>query len=344
MAKKTILGVDIGYDRLKLALVNGNNVLQTASAGMPENLVREGRITSREIMSDLIRQTLKDHHIRANNAAFVLPNEMVYIKNVDMPMMSAAQLVYNLPFEFNDYITGEVKDYIFDYAVLDKEETPSEGETESAFADENGAAETLELMAVGTQKVVVEEAQDILRKAGLKLVKAAPAVSAYIALIRERREEIMQNMTEFGILDLGYESIRMYMFRGDRHVTTRVLEVGLSNLDDALADAYGVDVHLAHTYLLSNFENCQQREECTTAYENIAVELMRAMNFYRFSNPDSDMSDLWLCGGGAMIRPLIQTIGEMLDVRIHPAEELVPGGEAIEECNSFVQAVGITME
>ena len=28
------------------------------------------------------------------------------------------QLVYNLPFEFNDYITGEIRDYVFDYAVI----------------------------------------------------------------------------------------------------------------------------------------------------------------------------------------------------------------------------------
>jgi type IV pilus assembly protein PilM len=103
-------------------------------------------------------------------------------------------------------------------------------------------------------------------------------------------------------------------------------------------------VHLAHTYLMSNFENCLEREECTTAYENIAVELMRALNFYRFSNPDSDLSDLWLCGGGAVIRPLTDMIGEMLDINLHPASELVPGGAGIEECNSYAQAIGITMQ
>ena len=67
------------------------------------------------------------------------------------------------------------------------------------------------------------------------------------------------------------------------------------------------------------------------------------MNFYRFSNPSSVLADLWLCGGGAVIRPLADTIGEMLDLQLHPATELVPGGDAIESCNSFVQAIGIAM-
>ena len=30
-------------------------------------------------------------------------------------------------------------------------------------------------------------------------------------------------------------------------------------------------MHLAHTYLMSNFENCHHREECVNAYSNIAV-------------------------------------------------------------------------
>ena len=64
MAKKTILGIDIGYDQLKLALVAGGEVISTVSAAMPENLMMEGRITSRETMSELIRTTMKDNGIR----------------------------------------------------------------------------------------------------------------------------------------------------------------------------------------------------------------------------------------------------------------------------------------
>ena len=38
---KTILGIDIGHDQLKLALVKGKRVLRVATADMPENLLRE---------------------------------------------------------------------------------------------------------------------------------------------------------------------------------------------------------------------------------------------------------------------------------------------------------------
>lgn len=333
---KTILGIDIGHDQLKLALVRGRRVLKTASAPMPENLLREGRIVSRESMGELIRDTMKQHGIRANHAAFVLSNETVFIKNVDIPLMTVEQLQYNLPFEFNDYITGDLRDYVFDYAVVSEP-----GEKPADAGDDSG--DTMELMAVGTMRAVLEDAKETLRKAGLRLVISAPAVSACISLLRAQREALSKVAEEYCILDLGFESIRMYMFRGDRHVATRVLEIGLSSLDSVLADIFGVDVHLAHTYLMSNFENCQGREECMNAYSNIAVELMRALNFYRFSNPNSALADMWLCGGGAVIRPLADTIGDMLGIELHPASELVPGGDRIPECNSFTQAIGIAM-
>lgn len=339
---KTILGIDIGHDQLKLALVKGSRVQKTAIVQMPENLLRQGRMTSVESVGELIRDAMKQNGIRANRAALALPNETVYVKNVDMPPMTVDQLEYNLPFEFKDYITGELKDYVFDYAVLSK---PGEAKPEAEPAGEGEEAEeaTLQLMAVGTLRAVLEDARDALRKAGLKLTVCAPALSAYIALLRAQYKSLSAESEEYGILDLGYSAIRMYMFKKDRHVATRVLETGLFTLDDVIAEAFGVDVHLARIYLISNYDNCQDREECRTAYENIAVELMRVLNFYRFSNPDSALGDLWLCGGGAVIQPLTEAIGDMLNVQLHPATELVPGGDGVEACNVMAQAIGIAM-
>ena len=85
---------------------------------MPVNLMRDGRLTSVESMSELLAQTLKDAHIRAGNGAVLLSGEYTYLRTTTMPRMSAEQLTYNIPFEFSDYITGDLKDYLFDYAMV----------------------------------------------------------------------------------------------------------------------------------------------------------------------------------------------------------------------------------
>lgn len=330
---KTILGIDIGTDSMKLALCQGGRVKKAVSVPMPVNLVREGRIVSTETMGELLRGAMRDNGLHARYAAFVLPNDVTFVRSVTMPRMTADQLAYNIPFEFNDYITDELKNYVFDYAMLS---TPEE----LAAPD----ARTMELMAVAAPAALLEETQELLRHAGLKLIKAAPAVSAYIALIRAREAGAAFPAGEYCILDMGYQAIRMHIFHGERHMVTRILEVGLSSLDEVIADRFNVDVHLAHTYLLSNYENCQTGEACMNAYGNIAVELMRALNFYSFSNVDSRLADVWLCGGGAAIEPLGAAIRETLDLNVHSAAELLADAGALPDPYGFVQAIGITMD
>ncbi|MCR5138181.1 MAG: pilus assembly protein PilM [Oscillospiraceae bacterium] len=345
---KSILGIDIGYDSMKLALVKGGKVKKSAEVPMPKNLLRAGRVVSTESMGELIRTTMKQYGIRCPRAALVLPNEAVFVRNVLMPVMTADQLKYNLPFEFRDYITEELKNYVFDYAMISTAEEikaatrASKAAKEAGDGDETAAGSSMELIAVAAQQSLIEDAREYTRKAGLKLVKAAPTVSCYQALIRARTVP-GGPPEEYCILDLGYQAIRMYMFRGERHIVTRELEVGLRSLISAIADAASVDEHLAHTYLLENYQDWQNNPVCQNAYENISVELIRALNFYRFSNPDSRLEDLYLTGGGSMIRPLRKVIADTVGIRVHAPVELVPDGADVPGVHGLVQAIGVTM-
>ena len=235
---KTILGVDIGYDTLKLALVNGKTVRKAAVVPMPKNLIREGRIVSTETMGELIRKTMREHGIRGNQAAIALPNETVFIRSVTMPLMTIDQLNYNLPFEFRDYITDELKDYYYDYAVVSTSEESREENTNGESGEDGESGGTImELMAVAAPKSLITESKETLHRAGLKMVKAAPTVCAYQSLIRAIGKKDEEKPQEYCILDLGYQSIRMYMFREDRHMVTRVLEIGMSSLDQVISEA-----------------------------------------------------------------------------------------------------------
>ena len=341
---ETILGVDFGYDSLKLALVNGKQVKKSAIVPMPKNLIKEGRIVSAETMAELLRKTAKSSGITCKNAALALTNETVFVKSVSAPQMIHDQLLYNLPYEFRDYITDELKDYIYDYAMInnsvksDDAPAPANPEEEGAEAKEH-----MELLAAAVPKAAMEEYKLSFKKAGMKLVSAAPAVSSYISLIRNMDPALRPATNEYCILDLGYKEIRMFLFKGDVNTTSRTLEVGLSIIDDVISENYNVDVHLAHTYLLSNYDDCQNKDFCINSFNNISVELMRAMNFYRFSNPDSQLAHIWVCGGGAVIKSLTDSIKETLDLNIHDAAELVQDGDKIENCNSLILAIGAAM-
>ena len=345
-----VLGIDMGTDRLKLALIQDGQVKKALNISMPENMIRNGRVTSPDAMAELLRDAIRGAHLRVTQAALVLPDEILYLRNVFMPHMTEEQLAYNLPYEFNDYITGELKDYLFDYSVISlhmgnpngkRDESDEPLESDAEFVD--NALNSMELLAVACPAEVIESAKEMMHKAGLRLVRAAPVECAFISLIRAAEYGRMPKPLEYCFLDLGNQSIRMYMFKGVRHQATRALDVGLSALDQVVAEAFSVDVHVAHTYLMNNYEDCQHQDYCIRAYNNIAVELVRALNFFRFSNPSSHLSAIWIFGGGAVIEPLREVISQTMDLRVHRITGMMPKfAEDIEDIFSFAPAIGIT--
>lgn len=319
-----VLGIDIGHDRIKLVLLSNGKVKKTVVVETPENLVKNGVVVSQETMGEFLRETMKENGISASQAAYVLNGERVYVRNVTMPLMTSEQLLYNLPYEFRDYITEELKDYFFDFAMRSV----------------NEEERTMEVLAAAVPKQLIEDVRNVLRKAGLKLVKAAPLLSAYRGLIADY--EKTNETRDYCLLNLGYQSIRMDVFHGTEYLTTHVLDIGLKSIDGILAESMGVDEHIAHTYLLNNYKDCQDSDECKNAFANMAVELMRTMNFLRYSMQDNNLDEIWVCGGGATIKNLRDAIVEHLDMPVYSACEKFLGSEyQKEEGDSLLHAIGI---
>ena len=352
---KSCLGIDIGKDQMKLVLMKGENIVKTASVQMPEGLLKDGRIVSVETTGELIRKTMKENKIRCKEVAVVVSSGICFLRNVTMPEMTAEQLVYNLPYEFRDYITDELKKYVFDYSWGSGEEMPKgkklkkaskkKKKEEKPEEEENQKRNEMELLAAAAPLEVMEDLRLMTRKAGLKLTFAAPEVSACENLLHYKLRNEQDKDKEYGILDLGSTSSRLFIFKGDRHQVTRVIERGMEQVEELLADTFHIDIHLAHTWLLANHEDCIHSEVCQDAFSQISVELMRALNFYQFSNPESRLEDIYICGGGASIATMRQSLEENLDVKIHEAGELLErmNGSGDEASSLWMLAAGTAL-
>lgn len=352
---KSCLGIDIGKDQMKLVLMKGENIVKTASVQMPEGLLKDGRIVSVETTGELIRKTMKENKIRCKEAAVVVSSGICFLRNVTMPEMTAEQLVYNLPYEFRDYITDELKKYVFDYSWGSGEEMPKgkklkkaskkKKKEEKPEEEENQKRNEMELLAAAAPLEVMEDLRLMTRKAGLKLTFAAPEVSACENLLHYKLRNEQDKDKEYGILDLGSTSSRLFIFKGDRHQVTRVIERGMEQVEELLADTFHIDIHLARTWLLANHEDCIHSEVCQDAFSQISVELMRALNFYQFSNPESRLEDIYICGGGASIATMRQSLEENLDVKIHEAGELLErmNGSGDEASSLWMLAAGTAL-
>lgn len=327
---KTMLGFDIGACELKIAQYDGSTVRRALTAQVPDNLVKNGVIISYAAMADFIKETARKNRISGRDCAVIIPASHAFLRRVSVPAMTEDQLRVNLPYEFRDFLTMGKDKYFYDYVV------------NSLDRDEEGTPKQLDLTAAAVPKEVIEDYRDMFRRAGFRLRTAIPAECAYSNLLRTHARA---DIKEFSFLDLGHTAARLYIFTGSRFEATRVIDIGLSHVDDAIADATGVDEHVARTYKHTNYQGAQTLEPAMNVYNAIALDLRKAVNFYSFNNRESNLLDIWCCGGGVHIPALREAIGQSVELTLHDIEELLPSAaKSAEDLSACAAAIGAAIQ
>lgn len=332
-SKTTMLGLDFGSNALKWTLMERGSVKQAGELLLPENLTRDSHIASVQMMGDTLRDTMRKNRVSRRPCAVVLPAENVIVRHLTMPYMTADQLVLNLPYEFHDFIKDEKENYFFDYAVV------------GVNKDENNSPKELDLLAAAVRRDVIARCRQTLHRAGLKLERAVPACIAYGNLLRAYEELTPQpdHPAEYCIADMGHQSIRLYFYRGHVFETSRMIEYGGQALDALIADAAAVDPHIAASYKRANYSEVQDIPACKDLYNRVAVEIMRAVNFYGFNTPNSDLQDIYFTGGLSRLSAMTAEITNTLSLNVHQLDELMPdalaGPHTIDSCPVILGAL-----
>lgn len=328
MAGKTI-GIEIGNDTLKIVEVSGGSLRSSVCVRLPDNMVVEGKITSPDAMTNLIKEVRKEHRISGGNAALVLPYHSVITNTVTMPPMSDGELTLNLPFEFRDYVGQDGGKYHYDYAVME------------AVPGENGETEKLEIFGAAVTKELIDRTYNMLKKAGLTMKTAIPHEMAWLNLVRSAPNE----PKELCVVDVGHTATRIYIFANNRFIMGREIEIGGQMLDAVIADQKKVDTHIARSYKESDMYQVQSNEECIDVYNSLAVEIMKAINFYNnYNNRNGNLQDIYFCGGQSAVEELRTAIKKNVGLTMHHICRLVPGGVEDNETLSCAVAAGAAIQ
>ena len=202
------------------------------------------------------------------------------------------------------------------------------------------------VLPAAAAKSTIREYLEMFRRAGFQMALAAPEEFAYAALIRlyEKRNPKAAGQ-EHCFIDLGHSAVRVHIYTGARFEVTRVVDRGGAALDAAIADSLNVDEHIARTYKLADHNGCLGLEACQSVYRSIAVEIMRAINFYGYNNPSSALGHAWLCGGGTHNALLLEHLREIIKLELRPIDEMLPPVNADSGLTALCPAaVGITQQ
>lgn len=325
---KKIVGIDIGGSSVKLAYFAGSTLKKAAMAPLPDNMVADGRILSMDAMADFLRQAARDNGIPLTNAAVVLPSTEVFTRELTMPAMTEQQLRYNLPYEFRDFLTDEKSKYYFDYSMRD------------ILRDQDGYPTEMTLLACAMLKETAERYRAMMRRAGFKLQVLTPSECAYAGVLAAYYRRTGLPQRDMCIVNLGYTAAYLYIYRGAFFESRREIDLGLNRLEQLVAEHCGVDIHVAHSYVLQNYNDVLSSDYAQSFYARIAVEVMKAVNFFNYNNRQQELADLCLCSGGCNIGPLRRALAETTHLHLHTAQELLGDDVALDEPWMYLRAIG----
>lgn len=311
-----MIGIEIGSNTLKMVLCAGGKVKKAAVAPMPENLVRDGRVTTPAAMVEFIKNVRKENGIPAGPCAFVLPRQLVIATRVAMPVMSEKELMLNLPFEFRDYVGKEGGKYDYDYVVCGTKNN------------------VMDLYAAAVRKDVVEEYYGIFKKAGLTMKTAIPAEMAWANLIRLSQDA----PKKLCIVDVGHNVTRVNIFSGDNFLMGKDIDLAGAMLDETIAADQQVDAYVAHTRKDANMEHVHSSAAMQDAYRTITSEVMKILHFFSYtdSSEGGALEHVYYAGGSSLIEPLRTTLLKSTDMTLHHVYRLVPMGDVTSDTALYV--------
>ena len=338
MSKKIKVAFDLGNSSLKIAAWKKGG-LELHELPMPENLIEEDNILMPHAFSAFLKKAKKDLHLPGGPAGLLLPSSKAICRLVTMPRMTVDQLMLNLPYEFSDFIHGEPHQYYCDYALC-------QDEPQEPGLQEEPDEEQLTMMAAVVQRQQIQDHIRIFSAGGFSLKRILPQEMSLIHLVQNCCRERPEVSREFCFIDLGFLSTRIFVVHGDRIQAARRVHIGCRDLDGVVADLFNIDPFLADTYKRGNHQGVLEHPRCMEVYENMAVEVLKVINFYHFTYRQKQLEGVYLIGGGAEIAPLRRLLEETLGLPTFSVDTLIPVGEGKGQGHNatFVGVAGLLVE
>ena len=324
-----VVGISIGNYRISVSYVVKGQLKSYFYENVPDNAVKDGLIQYWDAMAEFLRDTLKQHGIKCKNVIFSVPLNGVYIRNIELPLMNLQQLELNLPFEFHDYISESSDKYFYDYAVIEKTD------------------KSMRLQAVACSKELIERYRKMAKAAKLVPIGLVPEVIGIQRILGAYKQQFsIEEQKDFAILDMGDESFKIHFYNKGIYNATRTFEPGGQALAEKISEINGTDIHISHLALEDNLNNIQSHPSLVQIYESRAVEIMRALNFYSYSNNNNNIDTLYYCGGVSNIRKYIKVLSETINLPVRPLGDLVAvmDDEVRDSFISCPQSHGITVD
>jgi type IV pilus assembly protein PilM len=312
--KEPLIGIDIGFDTLKLVLIkrkgSRGELLAFNFLPIPKMSLFRADPRDKQIIAEAIKQacaSAKPSPIRTKLTATALPESKVFTKVIQIPKMNEDELEEAIPYEASRHVPLPAKESIMDWQVVG-----------------TSAPGTLDVLIVATPKNMVQNYVDVLSAAGLELIAIeTKPIAESRALIKNEAHPVL-------FVDIGAEATSISVIDQKVIKFTYTIPHGGYSFTKAIMQAMAIPEIEAEKVKkqIGLLQDAQLKNQVFTALEpllkDIISELSNAAKYYESrSRPTRKIVEIRLCGGGANTPGIVQYIQKATEIRTSLANPFV---------------------
>ena len=307
--KKTLLGVDISSNSVKVLEISQENTLYSLEAygiePTPPDSVVENTITDPEAVGLAIERAVLKSGSTSTEAACAIAGSKAITKKITLPSeVSEQDLEGQVQLEMVQHIPHPIEDISIDFQI---ENNPTDSGT------------PYEITVVATKSENVDSCVVALEKAGLtprivdvELFALENAIS--LASLLSREDKSSQVM---GVIDMGSSSTKLSVFENGSINYNREQNFGGKQLLNEIQRSYGLSYEEAKAGLAeSSFEPEYEEKTLAPFVESAAQEVERAIQLFYSSSNASRLEHISLTGGCAGVEGMVESISAKTDTSV----------------------------
>lgn len=335
--KSNTFGLDIGTSKIKAVWLTKEKEIISYNSAMavitPSPGIQSESPFDHQDLAQIINKLVVDAKITATKVAIALPENHIFTKVIEMPILSEKELANAIHWEAEEHIPAPMDTMSLAWSILKR--------PRQAAGDQK-----MQVLLVATPNQLIKRYQSIIELAGLSVVSIETESLAAIRGVLKG-----QNSPTTIILGMGSINTSLSIVQGGAIVFNYSIPFGGVALTRAIASDFGLSTTQAEeykkTYGLSD-KNLSGKvgNAIEPIFSNILSEVKKAIIFYneRYKN-ESPISQILLTGGSASLPGIdmyfVKNIGietvianpwKMLNISNVPANIMQAGPEFAVAC------------
>jgi len=341
-------GLDIGITSIKAVWLSyGKNGYLLKSYGMlptPSKGMLSQSPLDEEEMVNAIRKTVEKAKITTRNVNIALPENQVYTKVIEMPILSDKELALAIQWEAEQYIPIQLSNVSLAWMVL------------NAYQKEEVSDKKLKILVVGAPTSLIDNYQKILTMAKLNVVAIETELLSLVRVLTYTKNAGVRIPPTI-VLSTGSMSTVLALIKDGIIIFTYSIPVGGMVINRALQADLGLTAGQAEEYKKAyGVAKTEQYEKVGKTIililSSILTEIKKVLAFYSQQyKEDIPIQQILLSGGTAKLPGIDVFFAENTGIETviaNPWKTILAGGATIEQdvkdnASEYTVAIGLAM-